>query len=61
MDKFTVSYLLIVSLAYLGWSSFKIWKAFGKKIAIFWIVAMIIWFCLIGIVLFIMLKFLPSK
>ena len=61
MDKFTVSYLLVVSLTYLGWSTFKIWRAFGKKEAIFWIVAMIIWFSLISIMFFIFLKLLPSK
>ncbi len=61
MDKFTVFYLIVVSLIFLGWSSFKIRKELGKKEAIFWIVAMIIWFSLISIVFFIFLKFLPSK
>ena len=56
MDKFTVSYVLVVSLAYLGWSSFKLYKAFGKRFAISWAIAMIVWFVFLPLVLFLALK-----
>ena len=58
MDKFTVSYLLIVSLAFLGWSSFKIRKAFGRKAAIFWMISIIIWFVVIVAIFYIFMKLL---
>ena len=56
MDKFTVSYVLIVSLAFLGWSSFKIRKAFGKKTAIFWAVAIIVYFVIIAAIFYAFMK-----
>ncbi len=60
VDRYTIAYVLTISLAFLGWSSFEIKKAFGRKAAMFWAILIIVWFVVVTMLCVLFMKLLTE-